>query len=156
MLNKRFFVTIIFLILLQAPIFASNLCSCECNFNDFFKCNYTELIEYLRPNDETKRIFDMLYTAYSIKFEGLDFEYKARCEELLKDKNSDEITTHCINEQKKYIKGLAEIAQEEYDNFLDDLSFEICGCENAENKAIKKHKKRYRKALRKQIARNCR
>jgi len=98
----------------------------------------------------------MLFRAYSIKFEGLDFEYKAKCEALEHDENSDEITSRCINEQKKYLKGLTEIAREEYDNFLDDLSFEICGCENAENRAVKKHKKRYRRALRKLIAKNCR
>lgn len=152
---KSLFMILSILFLLQAPVLASNLCSCGCNFNDFFKSNYEELVEYLSPDAETRRIFDMLFKAYSIKFEGLDFEYKAKCEALYNDENSDEIAPHCIREQKKYIKGLAEIAEEEYDNFLDDLSFEICGCENAENKAVKKHKKRYRKALRRQIAKSC-
>ena len=155
MRNKGIFKILVILFLLQTPVFASNLCSSCCNFNDFFKCNYKELVEYLSPNDETRRIFDMLFTAYSIKFEGLDFEYKARCEELCKNENLDEISPHCIREQKRYIRGLAEIAEEEYDNFLDDLSFEICGCENVENKAIKRHKKRYIKALKKQISRKC-
>ena len=61
----------------------------------------------------------------------------------------------CITEKKKYVKSLPAIAIDEYDSFLDDLSFEICGCENAEQKNIKKNKKRYKKALKKCIVKNC-
>lgn len=134
---------------------ASNLCSINCSFNDFFKENYQNLSDCLNPDSEQKRMFDILFNAYSIKFEGLDYEYAEKCRELKKDTDSDEITHHCINEQKKYIKNLAEIAEEEYDNFLDDISFELCGSENSEHKIIKKNKKKYRKKLRKCIAKNC-
>ena len=85
----------------------------------------------------------------------MDYEYAENCKKLKEDTNSDEISRHCINEQKKYLKNLAEIAEEEYDSFLDDLSFELCGCENSEHKIIKKNKKKYRKNLKKYIAKNC-
>lgn len=154
-MQKVTIIGIFIFIFLQLPAQASNLCSVDCSFNDFFKSNYEKLVEYLSPDKETKRIFDMLFNAYSIKFEGLDFEYKAKCDTLKEDTDTEDLTTHCLNEQKKYIKNLTEIAQEEYDNFLDDLNFEICGCENSENKAIRRHKKRYRKTLKKLIAKNC-
>ena len=134
---------------------ASNLCSANCAFNVFFKENYQRLISYLNPDCEQQRLFDILFNAYSIKFEGLDYEYAENCKKLKEDTNSDEISRHCINEQKKYLKNLAEIAEEEYDSFLDDLSFELCGCENSEHKIIKKNKKKYRKNLKKYIAKNC-
>lgn len=155
-MKKQPFVFFLLIVFLHASkVHASNLCSNDCSFGTFFKCDYEKIIEHIKPDDETRRFYDILFNAYLIKFEGLDFEYKAKCEALETEKNSDDIKTSCIREQKKYIKGLTEIAEEEYDNFLDDLSFEICGCEGAEEKSIKKNKKRYRKALKKCIARSC-
>lgn len=144
---------IIFFVQLQT--FASNLCTKDCSFALFFKYDFEKLIKYLKPNDEVRHFYNILFNAYLIKFEGLDFEYKIRCQELEDNKNSDEIKAICIKEQKNYIKELAKIAEEEYDNFLDDLNFELCGCENFEEKNIKKNKKRYKKALKKCIASNC-
>ncbi len=45
------------------------------------------------------------------------------------------------NRKEKYVKSLPAIAIDEYDSFLDDLSFETCGDENLENPSIKKNKK---------------
>ncbi len=38
--------------------------------------NYQNLLQHLCPNEEKKKIFDTLFNAYSIKFKGLDYEYK--------------------------------------------------------------------------------
>lgn len=155
-MKMRALILLLTFIFLPLPLArASNLCSACCTFGDFFKADYQKLMEHIKPDDETRRFFNILLNAYLIKFEGLDFEYKAKCDALKNDENSGDTKRSCLGEQKKHIKGLTEIAIEEYDNFLDDLSFEICGCENAEQKNIKKNKKRYKKALKKCIAKNC-
>ncbi len=129
--------------------FAGNLCGCECSFEIFFKENYQKLLQTLCPVEEEKYIFDILFNAYSIKFQGLDYEYKNICASLTQDNEE------CIIKKEEYLKQLSMIAMDEYDSFLDDLSFEICGCENTENRFIRKNKKKYRKQLKKLIAKHC-
>jgi len=138
----------------QKAALAENLCSYNCSFDDFFRENYENLTENLNPDCDRRTIFNILYNAYSIKFKGLDYEYRCRCEGL-ENENTEDLTKKCIRDKKRYIRLLADMAIEEYDNFLDDLSFEICGDENFENRLIKKNKKKYRKSLKKMIAKNC-
>lgn len=145
---KKILVTITLLLLPQA-VLADNLCSCECNFDNFFRENYQNLLAYLCPNEERRKIFDILFNAYSIKFKGLDYEYENICAQIEQDKDG------CIAEKKKYVKSLSMIAIDEYDSFLDDLSFELCEDENLENPIIKKNKKKYRKNLKKLISKHC-
>ena len=87
------------IILLQQNVFAKNLCSCKCSFDDFFRENYQNLLQHLCPNEEKKKIFDTLFNAYSIKFKGLDYEYKSICEEIMQNQDG------CITEKKKYVKS---------------------------------------------------
>ncbi len=134
------------------PVFANNLCSDNCTFDAFFRQNYEKLVKYLNPNERRHEFFNILFDVYSIKFKEIDYEYKCRCEALLKQ---DENNLCCKN-LKKDIKALNELAIEEYDSFLEDLNFELCEDENCENKFIKKHKKRYRKELKRLISKNCR
>ncbi len=143
------FITFILLSIMQTTP-AKELCSCECSFDTFFRENYQNLLQDLCPDDNQKKIFDMIFNAYSIKFQGLDYEYENICTSL---KQSSE---ECIKEKEKYLKTLSTIAMDEYYSFLDDLSFETCGAEDVENHIVKKNKKRYRKALKRLIAKNCR
>lgn len=129
--------------------FTKELCNCECSFDGFFRENYENLLQTLCPDTEQRKIFDMIFNAYSIKFQGLDYEYINICASL------EQTAEECIKEKEKYLKSLSTIAMDEYDSFLDDLSFETCGIEGTENRHMKKNKKRYRKALKKLIAEHC-
>ena len=133
------------------PAFASNLCSSCCTFDEFFRQNYEKLVEYLHPSEKRHDFFNILFEVYSIKFKEIDYEYKCRCEALFRqDENNS-----CTRNIKKELHALNELAMEEYDSFLEDLNFEICEDENSENKFIKRHKKRYRKELKRLISKNC-
>lgn len=137
----------IFCIVHQAA--AHEVCSCECSFDIFFRENYQGLLQHLCPDEEEKKIFDMIFNAYSIKFKGLDYEYENICAAL--EQSGEE----CIKEKEKYLKTLSTIAIDEYDSFLDDLSFETYGTEGVENHIVKKNKKKYKKSLKKLISKNC-
>lgn len=151
---KKLTIVLCLLILgvITSPAYADNLCSKNCTFDNFFRQNYEKLVQYLNPGDKRHEFFNILFDVYSIKFKGIDYEYKCRCEALFKQNENN----LCCKQLKKDIKALNDLAIEEYDSFLEDLNFEICEDENCENKFIKKHKKRYRKELKRLIAKNCR
>ena len=149
--NIKIFTLLTFMLFVIQPASAKNMCDCGCLFDEFFKENYTHLIEYLNPDCKRREIFDIIFNAYSIKFKAIDYEYKCRCKAL-----ADGVNDGCEKQAKKDIKNLTEIAMEEYDSFLDDLTFEICSDEEKEHKFIKKNKKKYRRSLKKLIAKNCR
>lgn len=117
------------------------------DFEGFFRNNYAELAKKLSPCEEKCRIFNILFSAYSIKFKTIDYEYSSGKEALLDENNRE-----CEGEIRKYLRNLKEIAIEEYDSFLDDLSFELCDEEGFEHRTIKKNKKKYKKELKKMIA----
>lgn len=125
-------------------------CPVECSFSNFFKNSYKELAQKLCLDCDREKIFNILFDAYSIKFKTIDYEY-IRGQNALGDDDYRE----CRSEIKKYLKNLNEIAIEEYDSFLDDLSFEICESEHKESRIIKKHKKHYKKSLKKLVSK-CR
>ena len=112
------------IILLQQNVLQKNLCSDKCSFDDFLeKIIKTYCSTYARMKKKRK-FFDTLFNAYSIKFKGLDYEYKKH----LRGNYAKSGWLH--NRKEKYVKSLPAIAIDEYDSFLDDLSFETCGDEN--------------------------
>jgi len=140
---------ILILILSTAQIAqAKNHCQDECTFDIFFRENYQKLLENLCLDPINKRLYDTIFNAYSIKFQGFDYEYKNACAQIQQGND-------CTNEKKNYLKSLPMMAMDEYDSFLDDLSFELCGDENLENSIIKKNKKKYRRQFKKLISQNC-
>ncbi len=139
------------LLIIFQPAYSNNICGCNCLFDEFFRENYGQLVEYLNPDCKRREIFDIIFNAYSIKFKAIDYEYECRCRAL-----TDGVNDGCEKQAKKDIRNLTEIAMEEYDSFLDDLTFEICTDEDSEHKFIKKNKKKYRRSLKKLIAKNCR
>lgn len=130
---KKFITIFLLLSTIQAS-WAEEICGCS--FDEFFKENYQNLLQSICPDEEQEKFYNILFEAYSIKFKGLDYEY-------------ENLGTKCL-------KSLSEIAIDEYDSFLDDLSFETCGEENLQNPHIKKHKRKYRKELKKLISKHCR
>lgn len=143
---------IVLLLFISQSVMANSLCSMDCSFNDFFRCNYEKLSAKLSPQCERRKIFDILFEVYSIKFKTIDYEYKCCCSAL----NEEAENSSCRREKIKYIKNLTQLAMEEYDSFLDDLNFELCDEENSEHKIIRRNKKKYRNELKKLISKNCR
>lgn len=131
---------------------SKDFCNGCCNFDDFFRENYQQLLERICPDEDKKKFYDILFNAYSIKFKGLDYEFENICTQIDKDCPCAESN---FKEKNKYLKQLSTIAVDEYDSFLDDISFETCGNETLENPAVKKIKKKYKKQLKKLISKNC-
>lgn len=148
--KKLIEIFLVFVFLFPKAAYSSLSCSDFCSYDNFFMKNYQKLNEYLNPSAERLIIFNMLYEAYSIKFKTLDYER----DYLIKTLQNEEYEA-CCNEIWKELRNINEIAIEEYDSFLDDLNFELCEDETSEFKFIKKHKKKYRKELKKLISKNC-
>ncbi len=147
----KILITLIILFICQAS-WSNDFCNGCCSFDDFFKNNYQNLLKNLCPNEERIKFYDILFNAYSIKFKGLDYEFENICAQIDKECSCE---TDNAKEKIKYLKQLSTIAVDEYDSFLDDISFETCGDETLENPAVKKIKRKYRKQLKKLIAKNC-
>ena len=143
-------ILLVFVFLFPKTAYSKLCCPDFCSYNDFFMENYQKLNEHLNPSEKRLIIFNMLYEAYSVKFKTLDYER----ENLIKALENEEYEA-CCKEIQKELRNINEIAIEEYDSFLADLNFELCEDETSELRFIKKHKKKYRKELKKLISKNC-
>lgn len=145
---RRYILISVLFFILNSSACAQEDCKLSCGYDDFFNRSYNSLIECMEISENSKRLFETLFNAYSIKFKVFDMEYQDLCKKL-------NISECSKSEIKKEINNLTEMAIEEFDSFLNDISFEVCGCEGADSREVKRARARVRRPLKKMISNNC-